>query len=93
MCFERNIKWRHISIDLVHALAEGRWHDNDKIPTENQLTTTYQCSRTTLRKAIDELCHLRLLHRRAPHGTFVAAGARQRAQTLLPDGPPPTTER
>ncbi len=94
MCSERNIKWRYVSTDLVHALARGRWRDNDRIPTENQLTTAYGCSRTTVRKAIDELCHLRLVDRRAPHGTFVAAGARQRARTLLhPDGPPSTTER
>jgi DNA-binding GntR family transcriptional regulator len=59
---------------------------DDQIPTEIQLTANYRCSRTTLRKAVDELCHLRLLTRRAPHGTFVLPGAQDRARTLLRPG-------
>jgi DNA-binding GntR family transcriptional regulator len=78
-----------IANHMAHAIAMGLWHG--RIPAEAQLTMYYDCSRTTLGRAVDELCRRRLLDRRAPGGTFIPPDAHARARALLPldGGPPP----
>jgi DNA-binding GntR family transcriptional regulator len=75
--------------------AGRRWEAGEQIPTEAQLIEDRQCSRTTVRRAVDELCALGLLKRWAPYGTFVLPGAQQNARRLLDldDGLPPSTGR
>jgi DNA-binding transcriptional regulator YhcF (GntR family) len=77
------IKWRHIKNELMHALADGYWQAGDQIPTEEQLVADYECSRTTVRKALDDLCNLGLLEARPALGTFVLPGAQERTRMLL----------
>jgi DNA-binding transcriptional MocR family regulator len=81
-----DVKWRYIKNYLIHALAEGVWQGGDQIPIEDQLGADFECSRTTVRKALDYVCSLGLLDARPALGTFVLPGAPERARMLLHPG-------
>lgn len=48
------------------------WQANEQIPSESELCTAYQVSRTTVRKALDHLIFDGLLYRVQGKGTFVS---------------------
>ena len=52
---------------------EKRFRPGDKLPNENELSTTLQISRTTLREAIRILATNGILEIQRGRGTFVAA--------------------
>lgn len=59
--------------ELLHQEIEGgRWKVGDQIPVEEDLCAHFSLSRTTVRKALDALVNLGLLHREQGRGTFVA---------------------
>ncbi|WP_342436551.1 GntR family transcriptional regulator [Paenibacillus sp. FSL L8-0436] len=53
------------------AIANGSFNQGDKIPTEIELAETYNVSRITVRKAIEELVREGYLTKRQGKGTFV----------------------
>lgn len=55
------------------AIANGTFNSGDKIPTEIELSETYNVSRITVRKAIEELVNEGFLTKRQGKGTFVNA--------------------
>jgi len=55
---------------LRDKIAE--WEIGHILPSESELCQTYSVSRTTVRKAIDELVHEGLVHRLQGKGTYVA---------------------
>ncbi|OKP70051.1 GntR family transcriptional regulator [Paenibacillus helianthi] len=55
------------------AIANGTFNPGDKIPTEIELSATYNVSRITVRKAIEELVSEGYLTKRQGKGTFVNA--------------------
>lgn len=55
------------------AIANGAFSSGDKIPTEIELSETYNVSRITVRKAIEELVNEGYLTKRQGKGTFVNA--------------------
>ena len=59
---------------LQEALREqiAAWEIDQSIPSEPQLCQLYGVSRTTVRKALDDLVHEGLLYREQGKGTFVA---------------------
>ncbi len=59
---------------LKEALREqiATWETDHPIPSEAELCQTYAVSRTTVRKALDDLAHEGLLYRLQGKGTFVA---------------------
>lgn len=50
----------------------SQWEIGHPLPSESELCHTYSVSRTTVRKAIDELVHEGLVHRQQGKGTYVA---------------------
>lgn len=57
---------------IEKKIDSGEWKPGDKIPSENDLRTSYDVSRNTAQKAINELVSEGLLERRQGKGTFVS---------------------
>lgn len=53
------------------AIKDGTYPDNEKIPTEIELSEYYDVSRITVRRAVEELCQENYLVKRQGKGTFV----------------------
>ncbi|KRM71778.1 GntR family transcriptional regulator [Lacticaseibacillus brantae] len=64
---------------LVDLLRDKISHmqPHDKLPSERELTNTYQVSRNTVRMALDELETMGLVYRQHGRGTFVLNNAKQ----------------
>lgn len=84
--------------DIKQQIKDGALLPGDKLPAENTLSQTYQVSRVTVRKALDDLCALGLTERRPNRGHFVARikddrknGKRSLHDTLLSSGRVPTS--
>ncbi|MBP3673424.1 MAG: GntR family transcriptional regulator [Oscillospiraceae bacterium] len=58
---------------LKDGIYSGEWQIGDLIPSENQLCKTYNISRNTCQKAIEELVQEGILARKQGVGTFVTA--------------------
>lgn len=65
---------------LIDAIDSGKWGPNEKIPSENELSTTYGLSRMTVRSVLTDLVKEGLLYRVQGIGTFVA----EKIETLSP---------
>ncbi len=52
-------------------LIEGTWHPGDRLPSENELSTTFGVSRMTIRQAMQKLKALGLIETRTGSGSFV----------------------
>jgi GntR family transcriptional regulator len=57
---------------LVDKIKRGEVKPGDRLPTEAELVSTYAVSRTTARRALDELRRAELVERCPGRGTFVA---------------------
>jgi len=64
--------YRHIADDLRAQIKDGQLKPNAKLPTEGDLSETYEASRNTVREAIRRLTDEGLLESRPGQGTFVA---------------------
>lgn len=58
--------------ELSERITSGRAKPGDRMPTEAELTSTYGVSRTTARRALDDLRRIGLVERAPGRGTFVA---------------------
>ena len=56
---------------IKDAIKDGTYPDNEKIPTEIELSEHYKVSRITVRRAVEELCQENYLVKRQGKGTFV----------------------
>lgn len=64
--------YHQLSMILLSQIKEQKYHPGDMIPTENELQSLYQLSRTTVRQAISVLVQDGWLTRVKGKGTFVA---------------------
>ncbi|MFT3800882.1 MAG: GntR family transcriptional regulator [Burkholderiaceae bacterium] len=83
----KRLKARRLSERVAEALIErldrGEWTPGDRLPTEQELSTTFDVSRTVVREAISRLRQAGRLETIQGSGTFVAAsGAVQPADPL-----------
>lgn len=72
--------------ELERRILEKRWLVGDQIPTEAELTVEFDCSRSTVGKAIARLEHGGLVARRTRAGTHVISNTKVNA---APPPPPP----
>jgi GntR family transcriptional regulator len=64
--------YRYIADDLRTKIKGGKLAQNEKLPTEGELSDKYEASRNTVREAIRRLTDEGLLESRPGQGTFVA---------------------
>nr|WP_309099017.1 GntR family transcriptional regulator [Fredinandcohnia onubensis] len=57
---------------IEKKIETGEWKPGDKIPSENDLRTTYNVSRNTVQKALNDLVTEGLLERIQGRGTFIS---------------------
>ncbi len=73
--------------DIEKEILSGQWPPGHKIPSEQELTELYSCSRMTANKAIVELVNRGLVIRRRKTGSHVAQPRIQTAILEIPDIP------
>jgi GntR family transcriptional regulator len=59
---------------LRTRIKDGTWATGDRLPSEAELCTMFEVSRTVVRQALQDLIHEGLIKRRKGKGSFVAAG-------------------
>lgn len=57
---------------LMDEIEAGKWEPNEKIPSENELSSLYGLSRMTARAVVSDLVKEGLLYRVQGKGTFVS---------------------
>lgn len=57
---------------IKKEIEEGKWHVGDRLPSERELSETFNVSRMTLRQAVQTLADEGILERKIGSGTYVA---------------------
>jgi GntR family transcriptional regulator len=65
------VKYREIAKDLRHRILNKLYLPGAKLPQEKEMCRTYNVSRITIKKAVDELVNAGLVIKRRGAGTFV----------------------
>lgn len=65
-------KFAEIKHYIRAQIESGRWAENSRVPSENQLAELFNCSRMTARRSLTELTESGVLERSQGLGTFVA---------------------
>ncbi|GIU14166.1 MULTISPECIES: histidine utilization repressor [unclassified Shewanella] len=65
-------KFEQIKQYILTQIEFGEWAEDSRVPSENQLSELFGCSRMTARRAVTELTELGVLERSQGLGTFVA---------------------
>jgi DNA-binding GntR family transcriptional regulator len=66
-------RYRQVIEDLTRRIEDGEWAPGARLPSETELTEEYGVSRTTVRKAKDDLAVSGLIEIRQGLGTYVAS--------------------
>jgi len=66
-------KYSVIKKHICQKIESGEWLQHYKVPSENELTLTFDVSRMTARRALQELTEQGILVRTQGSGTFVSA--------------------
>lgn len=78
--------YKQLEDQLKEEIDTGKRKAGSRLPTENELSTTYNVSRVTVRKALAGLSELGYLNRKSGKGTFVAEKeSSEISQKVLPD--------
>ncbi|MFA0520275.1 GntR family transcriptional regulator, partial [Vibrio sp. 10N.222.55.E8] len=64
-------KYVELAVRLKEQINAGKWQENTAIPTERQISETYDVSRSTVRKAIQMMTEEGYLRSEQGSGTFV----------------------
>ncbi|KYG27769.1 GntR family transcriptional regulator [Priestia endophytica] len=70
-------KYEQISNEMRKRVQEGEYPSDQPIPDEKSLSKEFDCSRMTMKKALDILVAEGLLYRKRGHGTFIVKSAIQ----------------
>ncbi|ATC80928.1 histidine utilization repressor [Pseudoalteromonas agarivorans] len=66
-------KFAQIKQFIVDKIKNGAWQENQRVPSENELSSQFSVSRMTARRALSELTDAGILTRSQGLGTFVAS--------------------
>lgn len=64
-------KYQIIESDLSDKILQGQYKTNEGLPSESQLQKMYNCSRVTVRQALNDLEYKGLVYKKQGSGTFV----------------------
>uniref|UniRef100_UPI0030C88A4E GntR family transcriptional regulator n=1 Tax=Enterococcus faecium TaxID=1352 RepID=UPI0030C88A4E len=70
-------KYESIYLEIRKRILEGYYVLDQKIPDEISLAREFNCSRMTMKRALDILVREGLLYRKRGHGTFIVQSAIQ----------------
>lgn len=65
------MKYRVVADQLLEEIAHGKYKNENRLPTEEELITEYGVSRNTLRNAIDVLVDKSILYRVQGSGIYI----------------------
>ncbi|WP_026692349.1 GntR family transcriptional regulator [Peribacillus kribbensis] len=68
-------KYEAISAEMRHRIKEKHYNPDQPIPDEKSLAKEFECSRMTMKRALDILVMEGLLYRKRGHGTFIVQSA------------------
>ena len=69
---EKSVKGAHsITLEIRRVIESGRYANGEQLPPERDLADAYSSSRSTVRKALDNLEAMGLVSRKMGSGTFV----------------------
>ena len=74
---EKKKAYEDIVQQIRTLIEEGKLKRNDHLPSERDLSETFQVSRTTVREAIRTLESMKLLQSRQGNGTYVVASSEE----------------
>ena len=74
----KEIKYREIYTVLKTKIIDGTWQKSQKIPNVLELCKEFECSRMTMKKALDLLVDEGLLFRKRGQGSFVMSNVEQK---------------
>ncbi len=74
-------RYAEIQRALERAILSGEWPPGHRVPSEQELTAQYHCSRMTVNRALTALASAGLIVRKRRSGSFVATPAAQ--ETVL----------
>lgn len=77
--------YQKIRQDIEDRILSGEWEPGYRIPFERDLLQTYNCSRMTVNKALNELARKGLIERRRKAGSYVSAPHSQSAVLEIRD--------
>lgn len=80
--------YKQIEQYILGQIEAGVWRENDKLPTEDELSKQFGVSRITAKSALNSLVHSGLLFRKRGKGTFVKAGANADLRQSFRDSQP-----
>jgi GntR family transcriptional regulator len=67
--------WFQLAGVIEHAISSGRWRPGERLPSESELCSHFEISRTTVRQALARLEQEGMVIRRKGFGTFVASAS------------------
>jgi GntR family transcriptional regulator, histidine utilization repressor len=71
----RRPKFAVIATFAREKVRTGKWRPGDQVPSENELSTRFEVSRMTARRALEELARDGLIVRRQGSGSYIADGS------------------
>ncbi len=76
--------WKAIRRDLLGRIQSGVWKPGDQIPREVELAAHYDCTRSTVGRALRDLATAGFLDRKRKGGTTVSANPVRKAPLEVP---------
>lgn len=76
--------FRDVKKEILKRITEGPWGPGTLLPGEVELAEEFQCSRTTVNRALREVSELGLLDRRRKAGTRVRMAPKRQARFEIP---------
>ena len=75
--------WAQIYELLLTHIADGEWHEEERVASVRELGATLAVNPNTVMRAYERATDEQLIYNRRGIGYFVSVGARERAATLL----------